>query len=38
MGEENIERDTWIGGRARIWRVRTVEELRETHLYIYTYV
>jgi len=28
MGEENIERDTWTGGTARIWRVRTDEELR----------
>jgi len=32
MGEENIETDTRAGGRARIWGVRTVKELRETHI------
>jgi len=31
MGEENIERDTWTGGRARLCRVRTDEELREVY-------
>jgi len=31
MGEENVERGTWTGGRARIWRVRTDEELREVY-------
>jgi len=31
MGEEHIERVTWSGGRARLWRVRTDEELREIY-------
>jgi len=32
MGEENIERDTRAGGRARIWGVRTDEGLREIYI------
>jgi hypothetical protein len=31
MGEGNIILDKWTGGRTRIWRVRTDQELRNVY-------